>query len=65
MLNERKHSQADNGNIAVFDRYRAVIEWFIPQIVAYEAEVRSKIQEKIISSCEDEKKKREREFKRY
>lgn len=34
-LNQRKHQQADWGNIKAFDEYRAVIEWLIPQIVQY------------------------------
>lgn len=36
-LNSRKHKEADQGNIAVFDQYRATIEWLIPQIVAFES----------------------------
>lgn len=43
-LNSRKHKEADQGNIATFDQYRATIEWLIPQIVAFEGEVRIRIE---------------------
>lgn len=64
-LNSRKHAEADRGNIAVFDQYRAAIEWLIPQIVAYEAALRLKLEEQLLQTCEKEKQKRLTDFRRY